>query len=65
MVNWMQTWWQLRQSWSFLRHAYRSGWGVHEFGLRNDAAKVWMHRSYAMAYAVSHVAPRAHLMPTR
>lgn len=61
MVDWVQAWWQVQQSWSFLRHAYRNRWGMP-----NDVAEAWMHhsnrhnsdmrQSYAMAYAVSHVA---------
>jgi hypothetical protein len=63
MVNWMQAWWQVRQSWSFLRHAYRCGWSLYD-DVADDVADAWSHRSYAMAYAVAQVTPRASLMPT-
>ena len=60
MVNWMQAWWQVRQSWSFLRHAYHCGWSLYD-----DASDAWAHRSYAVAYAVAQATPRPNLMPTR
>jgi hypothetical protein len=60
MVNWMQAWWQVRQSWSFLRHAYRCGWSLYD-----GVTDAWSQRSYAMAYAVAQATPRANLMPTR
>jgi hypothetical protein len=59
MINWMQAWWQVRQSWSFLHHAYRCGLSLHA-----DVTGAWSHRRYAMAYAVAQATPRASLMPT-
>jgi len=59
MVDWMQAWWQVRQSLSFLHHAYRCGLSLHA-----DTVNVWSHRCLAMAYAVTQVAPQASLMPT-
>jgi hypothetical protein len=68
MVNWIQAWWQVRQSWSFLRHAYRCGWSLYDNiadnvadSVAGDVADAWSHRSYAMAYAVAQVTPRAKL----
>jgi len=55
MVNWFQAWFQVRQSWAFMHHAYRCGWNLYD-----GAADAWSQRSYAMAYAVSQVTPRAH-----
>jgi hypothetical protein len=60
MVNWMQAWWQVRQTWSFFRHAYRCGLSLYD-----DVADAWSHRGYAMAYAVAQARPRARMMPTR
>jgi len=60
MVDWMQTWWQLRESWSFLRHAYRCGWCLYA-----DVADAWSHRGYATAYAFAQLTPRASLVPVR
>lgn len=57
MVNWMQAWWQVRQSWSFLHHAYRCGWSLYD-----DATDAWSHCSYAMAYTVAQVTPRANVI---
>lgn len=56
MVNWMQAWWQVRQSWSFVRHAYRCGWNLYA-----DATDAWSHRGYAAAYAVAQVRPRTRM----
>jgi len=58
MVNWMQAWWQVRQSWSFLHHAYRCGLSLHA-----DAVDVWSHQYHAMAYAVTQAVPQASLTP--
>jgi hypothetical protein len=60
MVNWIQAWWQLRESWTFLSHAYRCGWCLYA-----DVAGAWSHRGYAMAYAVAQLTPRASLVPVR
>ena len=60
MVNWMQAWWQVRHSWSYLRHAYRCGWSLYD-----NVADAWSHRGHAMVYAVAQVRPRTKLMPTR
>jgi hypothetical protein len=57
MVNWMQAWWQVRQSWLFVHHAYRCGWSLYD-----DVADAWSHRRYAVAYAVAQVTPRANLI---
>jgi hypothetical protein len=55
MVNWIQAWWQLRQSWSFLRHAYRCGWSLYD-----NVTDAWSsQRHFAMAYAAAQVTPRA------
>jgi hypothetical protein len=59
MVNWMAAWWQVHQSWSFMRHAYRCGLSLHA-----DVVDAWSHRRLAMAYAVAQVAPRASSMPS-
>ena len=56
MVNWFSAWWQVRQSWSYLRHAYRCGWSLHD-----DIVDAWSHRRYAMAYAVAQAAPRSRI----
>lgn len=60
MVNWIQAWWQVRQSWSFMHHAYQCGLSVYD-----GVADAWSHKSLAMAYAVSQAKPRRRLMPTR
>lgn len=60
MVNWIQAWWQVRQSWSFIHHAYRCG-----LSLYGDVADVWSHKGYAVAYAVAQATPRARVLPTR
>jgi len=60
MINWMQAWWQVRQSWSFLRHAYRSGLSVYD-----DAANAWSQRRYAVAYAVAQAKPRTRSIAVR
>jgi hypothetical protein len=53
MVNWMSAWWQVRQSCSFIRHAYRCGWSLHA-----DVADAWSHRRHALVYAVAQATPR-------
>jgi hypothetical protein len=60
MVNWIQAWWQMRLSWSFLHHAYRCGLSLHA-----DVTDAWSHQRYAMAYAVAQAKPRARLVSTR
>lgn len=60
MMNWMQAWWQVRLSWSFLRHAYRCGLSLYA-----DAADAWSHRGHAMAYAVAQATPRSRTRPAR
>ena len=60
MVNWTDAWWQVRHSWSFVRHAYRCGWNQYA-----DVADAWTHRAYAMAYTFAQVTPQAKLMPLR
>jgi hypothetical protein len=60
MMNWMQTWWQVRQSWSFVRHAYRCGWSLYD-----DAADAWSQCGYALAYTAAQLTPQAKLMPIR
>ena len=63
MVNWMQAWWQVRQSWSFLHHAYRCGYRLHA-DVAADVADGWSQRRYAIAYAVAQVTPRLSLNPS-
>jgi len=58
MINWFQAWFQVRQSWSFMHHAYRCGWNLYD-----GVADAWSQRGYAMAYAVSQVTPRAYPLP--
>jgi hypothetical protein len=60
MVNWIQAWWQVRQSWLFMRHAYRCGCSLYD-----EATTAWSQRRYAMAYAVAQTRPRANGFPTR
>jgi len=55
MVTWMQTWRQVRQSWSFLRQAYDYG-----VSLYTGVAHPLSHRSHAMAYAVVRTTPEHH-----
>jgi hypothetical protein len=66
MVNWMQAWWQVRQSLSYLRHAYRSGLSLYDGLMRvEDLLHLQPHHGFAVAYSVAHVKPRRKLMPTR
>jgi hypothetical protein len=60
MVNWMQALWQVKQSWSFLRHAYRCGCSLYD-----EAASACSQRRYAVAYAVAQVRPRTRVLSTR
>jgi hypothetical protein len=60
MINWIQAWWQVRQSWSYLRHAYRCGLNLYD-----DVTNTWSKGGYAAAYAVAQVKPRTRLMLTR
>jgi len=60
MANWNQALWHLRQSWLFVRHAYRCGWGYY-----NSITDSWSHRRHAMAYAVVQVTPRTRISPRR
>jgi len=57
MLSWMQIWWQMSQSWNFLRHAYACGWSLY-----GDVSNGWSHRRYAMAFTVAQVTP---IVPVR
>jgi len=52
MMDWMETLWLLRQTWTFFRHAYWCGWSL--YSEVNDA---WSHRGLAVAYAVAQASP--------
>jgi hypothetical protein len=58
MVNWMQAWWQVCHSWSFMRHAYRCGWKLYD-----GSAGAWRQRSYAMVYTFALLTPSARILP--
>jgi len=60
MVSWMQLWWQVNQTWLFLRHAYTCGWTFY-----SDVTDGWTHQRYAMAYAIAQVTPRTTGKPLR
>ena len=53
-LNPSAVYWQARQLWSYLRHAYRCGWQEYA-----DVAELWPHRKYALAYTVAQVRPRS------
>ncbi len=63
MVNWMQAWWQARQSWSFVYHAYCYTLQHSANVDYADVIDAWSHRCYAMAYAVAQVTPSKKLNP--
>jgi len=60
MVSWIELWWQISQTWRFLRHAYDCGWSLY-----NDVSDGWSHRRYAVVYAVVQVTPRPTIKPAR
>jgi len=57
-MDWLQAWWQLRQTWTFFHHAYWCGWSLY-----SGVAGAWSQRSYAVAYAVAQASPVASFRP--
>jgi hypothetical protein len=57
MVNWMQTWWQVHQSWYFLRLVYRCSPKLY-----GGETGAWKHRSYAMVCAAALLTPSANML---